>query len=139
MEDDQQALCDAVGQAIVAGDLDAVHALFAPWVRATLSPAQIAEQLDSAADGLEHPPVSWTADEGFAGLDDLRKPDSFGPPSKGLPKEVTAGNFRGWLCIQFAPAEDGQEDQNVCYDVWIAAVDQGGTLRVGYFEPWEAS
>ena len=38
-----------------------------------------------------------------------------------------------------APAEDVHEEQNVCYDVWLLAVEHDGALRIGYFEPWEAS
>jgi hypothetical protein len=139
MTDDQQALCDAVGQAIVARDLAAVHALFAPWLQTALTPDAIGAQLDAQMAGLAHPPASWSADEGLAELADLRTPDGYSPPTTGLPREITDANFRGWLSIQFRPDDAVEDEQNVCYDVWIAPVEPDGGLQIGYFEAAEAS
>jgi hypothetical protein len=75
----------------------------------------------------------------IVGLEDLREPDPYGPPSAALPDEITPLNFRRWLNIQLAPEPSVHEEQNVCYDVWLAAVDHDGALRVGYFEAWEPS
>jgi len=134
-----QALCDALGARLVARDFEGVHALLAPWLQSATSPAELRDAIDAAGEGLAHPPRSWTADEGLVGLEDLRKPDPYGPPSRPLPAEITPGNFRGWLSIQLAPEAAVHEEQNVCFDVWLVAVEHEGSLRVGYLEPWEAT
>jgi hypothetical protein len=138
MDSDSRSLCEALARAIVERDFDGAHALFAPWLRATVSPTDIQQTVDDRSAELPHPPHSWTTDEGLVGLDDLREPDPYGPPSRPLPDQITAGNFRGWFSIQLAPDPAVHDEQNVCYDVWLAAVEHDGALKVGYFEPWEA-
>lgn len=139
MDADSRSLCDAWAKAIIERDFDTAHALLAPWLRAAVSPAEIQQTIDDRNAELPHPPRSWTADEGLIGLDDLRVPDPFGPPSQPLPEQITPRNFRGWFSIQLVPDRSVHDEQNACYDVWLAAVEQDGLLRVGYFEPWEAT
>lgn len=139
MDSDCKALCDAFAQAIVERDFEEAHALLAPWLRSALSPGQIEQLVDAQNEGLQHRPASWQADEGVAGLDELRRPDPYGPPTRALPGEITRANFKGWLSIQLVPDSGVHEEQNVCYDVWLAAVDVEGSCLVGYFEPWEAT
>lgn len=133
------ALCDSLAACIVKRDFAGAQALLAPWLRATLSADDLEAMVDAAADGLAHPPHDWSADTGLAGLEDLREPDPYGPPSRPLPPEVTATNFRGWLSIQFAPAPAVHEEQNVCYDLWLVAVEHEGRVLAGYVEAAEAS
>jgi hypothetical protein len=132
-------LCDALARAIVERDFESARALLAPWLLATTTASAIQHAVDAQNEGLAHPPHSWTVDEGIVGLDDLREPDPYGPPSTALPDEITPVNFRGWFNIQFAPEPSVHEEQNVCYDVWLAAVEHDGALRVGHFEAWEAT
>jgi hypothetical protein len=139
MDSDCKELCDALGRAIVGRDFAAVHALLAPWLRAALGPGEIERLLDAQSEGLAHPPASWVAGEGLADLEELRRPDPFGPPTQALPPEITPASFRGWLHVQLVPDPAVHEEQNVCYDVWLVAVEHEGSCLVGYLEPWEAT
>jgi hypothetical protein len=138
MDDKSRALCDALARHIVDRNFGGAHALLAPWLRASMTPADIEQMCDEAGRGLPAP-QEWTLDEGFLEVDDLRSPDPYGPPSKAVSDQVTKENYRGWMCIQLKPTESAVDDPNVCYDVWLAVVDQNGAHAVAYFEPAEAS
>jgi hypothetical protein len=133
------ALCEHLARAVVARDFTGAQAVLAPWLRTTLGPAALEAHLDAANEGLTHPPHSWTIGEGLSELSDLRKPDPYSPPTKPLPREITDANFRGWLSIQFAPEPAVHDEQNICYDLWIVAVEHEGAVVAGYLEAWEAS
>ena len=139
MDKECAALCEKLADCIVKRDFKGAHALLAPWLRTALRPLEIQKMVDAANEGLEHPPHSWTIDEGMAELDELRKPDGFGPPSQALGKEITADNFRGWLSIQFIPEPAVHEEQNICCELWLAAVEHDGAVLAGYLEATEAS
>lgn len=139
MNDQCEALCEQLARCIVEKDFDGVHALLAPWLRDSISPTQIREMVDTVSEGLAHPPHTWTIDEGMAELADLRKPDGYGPPSQGISTEITDGNFRGWLSILFAPEPSVYEEQNVCYELWVVAIEHNGRVLAGYLEAAEAS
>lgn len=133
-----KALCEAVAACVVARDFAGVEALLAPWLRASLSAGEIERAIDRACEGLPAP-RAWSLDEGLAGLDELRTPDEFGPPSQGLPEAITAQSYRGWLCIQFRPDASAGDAPNACFDLWLAAVEIEGAHLVGYLEAWEAT
>jgi hypothetical protein len=139
MDGDCKELCEALARAIVARDFEAAHALFAPWLRAATDPGEIAGLVDAQNEGLPYPPASWSVGEGLASLEELHRPDPWGPPTRALPDEITPANFRGWFHVQLAPDAAVHEQQNVCFDVWLAAVSVEGSCLVGYFEPWEAT
>ncbi len=88
---------------------------------------------------MPHPPRIWTLDVGMADLDDLRNLTPYGPPSQAISEQTTVLNFRGWFCIQLAPEASVHEEQNVCYDLWIVAVEVGGSCLVGYVETAESA
>jgi hypothetical protein len=133
-----KTLCDTLARNIVARDFTGAHALLAPWLRTTMKPSDIERMVTEAGAGL---PVArgWTLDEGFLELKDLRKPDPYGPPSQAVSNEVSAQNYRGWLCIQFTPGGGEDDEANICFDLWIAAVEQNGACAVGYLEAAEPS
>jgi hypothetical protein len=139
MDRECTALCEKLADCIVKRDFEGAHALLAPWLHITLGPSEIQKMVDAANEGLTHPPHSWTIDEGMAELDDLRKPDGFGPPSQRIAKEITADNFRGWLNIQLIPKPSVHEEQNICYDLWLVAIEHNGAVLAGYLEATEAS
>lgn len=138
MESKCEALCEAPAKCVVAQDFDKAHALLAPWLRAAMKPSDIQRMVNDAGEGLPAP-RAWTLDEGLLDLEDLRKPDSFGPPSKPIPKEISEKNYKGWLCIQFTPGATDDDGPNVCFDLWLAAVEVGGANRVGYLEAAEST
>lgn len=138
MDSRTAALCDRLGQAIVNRDFGAAHACCAPWLRQELSPEDIEHMIDAVAEDLDYPADHWSADEGLADLEDLREPDPYGPPSQRLAREITDDNFRGWISIQFVPADEHHDEQNVCFDLWLVAVEDDGELYAGYLEAAEA-
>jgi hypothetical protein len=103
MDSKCRELCDTLAKHIVDRDFERAHALLAPWLRATTQPSDIERMVDEAGDGLPSP-SEWTLDMGLLEVDDLRKPDPYGPPSKPVGNEISKENYRGWLCIQFAPS-----------------------------------
>jgi hypothetical protein len=133
-----EALCEALAKHIVAQDFGSVHALLAPWLQTATKPADLQRLINEASEGLPSP-GAWTLDQGFLELGDLRNPDSFGPPSKPVPKEISKTNYKGWLCIQFTPGAAANEEANVCFDLWLAAVEVNGVHCVGYMEAAEST
>src|SRR5687767_14615558 len=109
MDSQCEALCEALAKHIVAKDFARAHALLAPWLRAEMKPSDIQKMINDAGEGLPAP-AAWTLDEGLAELEDLRKPNEFGPPSQPVSNEISDKNFKGWLCIQFTPEAAGDDD-----------------------------
>lgn len=137
MDSRTAALCDKLGEAIVNRDFVAAHACCAPWLQGQLSPEDIEHMIDAVLEGLEYPPDHWSADEGLADLADLREPDPYSPPTGRLAGEITEDNFRGWCSIQFVPADEHHDEQNVCFDLWLVAVEHDGEVLAGYLEAAE--
>lgn len=138
MDDRSRALADRLGAEVVAGRFDAVAPLLAPWLQSATTPAALRERCSAALGDLP-PPVSWTVDENPSDLATLRQVGPYGPPSAAIPSEITEGNFRDWICLQFQPDPDNEEGFNVCYDLWVAVVEVEGAFLIGYLEPWEAT
>lgn len=138
MSKSAEELCNALGKFIVDRDFAGAYTLLAPWYRPALSAAEIERMVDAQNEGLEHPPHSWTVGEGMVGLEELRKPDPYGPPTKALPKQITDDNFRAWMQVQFAPDPSVHEVQNINYDVWVIVIENGGDFQIGYLEAGEA-
>jgi hypothetical protein len=130
-------LCNALGKCVVERNFTAAQPLFAPWLRATLSPATLQRMVDAQNEELEHPPCAWSLGEGILTVADLRTPDPYGPPSQPIAREITQENFRGWLRIQFVPDPEVHDEQNVCFDLWLVAVQVGDAVLAGYVEATE--
>jgi hypothetical protein len=138
MDTKARAMCDALAKHIVDRRFADAHGLLASWLRDTMTPDDLQRMVDAANEGLPAPRV-WTIDEGFLGVDDLREADPYGPPSEPVSPKVTAENFRGWLCIQFKPEGSEDDATNVCFDLWLAAVEDQGVCLAGFVEAAEAS
>jgi hypothetical protein len=138
MDSKAQALCDALAKHIVDRRFKDAHALLSSWVSEAMTPDDLQRMVDAANEGLPAP-RAWTVDEGFLGVDDLREADPYGPPSEPVSPNVTAENFRGWLCIQFKPEAAEDDAANVCFDLWLAAVEENGVCRAAYVEAAEVS
>jgi hypothetical protein len=132
------ALANAVGKHVVNREFPDLLDLFAPWLAELFSSADLEDMLDAAGDGLPAP-ASFTVDEGSMGLEELRTPSDYGPPSRPLSDLITEASFRGWISIQFAPDPKHFDECNVCYDVWMVLVEHEGEMLIGYFEAAEAS
>lgn len=138
MDEPSRVLGSTIAQHIVARDFPAARALFAPWFQESMTAEDLERMIDEANEGLA-PPVTWTLDENPMDLASLREVDGFGPPSKPFAPEITDANYRGWICVQFQPDPENEEGFDVCFDLWLAAVDHQGVHRVGYLEAWEAT
>ena len=138
MNEQCRALADAIGRLVVERDFDAIRARMAPWAASSMDAAAIEQMIDAACEGLA-PPVSWSVDESPMDVEGLREPDGYGPPSTAFSPAITPANYRGWLCVQFQPDPDNPDGFNVCFDLWMAAVELDGDLRIGYLEAAEAS
>jgi hypothetical protein len=136
MDSNCEALCEALAQHVVAKDFDKAHVLLAPWLRSAMKPSEIQKMVHDAGEGLPYP-TAWTLDEGLAELEDLRKPNEYGPPSTAVSNEISEKNYRGWLCIQFTPGATDDDGPNACFDLWLAVVEIGGVHCVGYIEAAE--
>ncbi len=123
-----------LGQAITTNDFDAAHALLAPWLQRQMTPSDLADRL-AVPSGVPQP-TRFSLDANRSTYEQLRNPEGFPPRSEPFHPELTADNFRLWMCIELMPAEDSEWD--ACYDLWLAAVDVNGRLAVGYLEPSEA-
>ena len=113
-------------------DFAGAHALLAPWVQATMSPADVERMMDEACGDLP-PPREWSLDSGFMEVDELRTASEFGPPSQPIAADVTAENYRGWHCIEFKPGEN-DDDFDARFDLWVVAVETPAGLRIGFLE-----
>jgi hypothetical protein len=132
-----KALANAVGKHVVDREFADLLDLFAPWLGADFSAADLEDMIDASNDGLP-PPATFEVDEGMVDFEELSTPSDFGPPTRPLPTQITAANFKGWISVQFAPDPKHHEECNVCFDVWMAFVEHEGELLVGYFEAAEA-
>ena len=139
MEDAHREFAGRFGDAILARDYEAAHALLAPWLRRELTPeglrevieARLREMMEYAGcDELTYP-VGYDVDGNSSTVDDLREERSWAPP-RPIPDEVTAENFRKWACIQFLADDD--VDIDAWFDLWMIMVESDGRYGVGYFE-----
>jgi hypothetical protein len=137
MDDKTKALAVQVGKHVVDRDFPSLLDCFAPWLAEQLSAADLEDMLGAALADLPAP-ADFSVDEGMADLEELQTPGDFGPPTRPLPAEITAANFKGWISVQFTPDPKHFEECNVCYDVWMVVVEHEGERLVGYFEAAEA-
>ena len=153
---------DRFAQAIVARDYQAAHSMLAAWLQKTITPAKLQEMIEKEvgevceAAELEELayPETWEIDGNHSTIADLRDPRSYvstrnsgwlgegrsysgtGDLAKPIADEVTEENFRKWMCIQFMPSEEAQDDLDIdaFLDFWMAVVEVNGQFKIGYFE-----
>jgi hypothetical protein len=163
MEDAYKQFAAEFAAAVCAKDYQAAQGMLAPWLQQTIAPAKLQEMIEREirevceAAELEEPayPEAWDIDGNSSTLESLRDPSSFistrnsgwlhgegqgysgaGDIVKPIAADVTAENFRQWLCIQFMPNEDAQGDLDIdaFVDFWMALVEVNGQYKIGYFE-----
>jgi hypothetical protein len=79
-------------------------------------------------------PAEFTLDGNSCTLADL-EPTDFGLPSQALPAKINDNNFRKWMVIEFQPDPEQETGYDACLDLWMAVVDVGGEMKIGYYEP----
>jgi hypothetical protein len=147
MDDEVRAFGTDLGRKALARDWPAVRAMLAPWLRSRYTVEAVqsffedeyrATLSENSIDGLRHPeyPEPELGGNGFTKATQLREPISFeGGKVRDVPAEVTDGNVRWWLKMQLTCSDDQMDELGFDYfcEVWMAVVETGEGLRVGYW------
>ncbi len=147
MDDDVRAFGEDLGRKALARDWAGVHALLAPWLRATTTPDDIRAFFENAyretltANGIEelhypeYPEPSLDGNS-FMNATELRKPISWaGGRVRAVPPEVTDGNVRYWMSLKLQCSDEQMESLDFDHfcEAWLSVVDTPEGLRVGYW------
>jgi hypothetical protein len=136
------------GNAIVAKDGARTHAMLAPWLQARQGPGALHELLlkgirayaDEQWDGAQlqfFETFTVDGNDSFTGEDIERLKAEPTGEFPDMAQEVTPANFRAWMVLSLAGPED-DEPVNAVADLWLAVVEVGGELRVGYYRLLDA-
>jgi len=136
MEKAVEEMAGQFAQRIIRREYDSARDLLAPWLRDTVSAAQLEAMVGEAHKDLP-PPGDFELDSNSCGLEDLEV-DEFSPPTRPLPAEITEQNFRQWMVIQFKPDPASDSPYNASFDLWMAVVELGGAAKIGYMEAADA-
>jgi hypothetical protein len=126
---------DVAGQfarRIIQKDYESARELLAPWLRDTVTAAQLESMVHEHCKDLPAP-AEFEVDSNSCGLEDLTV-DANSPPTRSLPPEITPQNYRQWMVIQLKPAADDDSGYDACFDLWIALVEVDGAPKIGYLE-----
>jgi uncharacterized protein (DUF934 family) len=147
MDDDVRAFGTELGRKALARDWAGVHAMLAPWLRASWPVDRVQRFFEdeyrialeaNGAEGLHYPeyPEPQLDGNGFTKATQLREPISFaGGKVRDVPVEVTDDNVRYWMKVQLQCSDEQMERlgfDSFC-EVWMAVVQTGEGLRVGYW------
>jgi hypothetical protein len=163
MEEAYKQFADAFAKAVVAKDYHTAHSMLADWLKPSLTPARLQEMVEreiretcEAAELEEMAyPDHWEVDGNSSTLEDLKELRAYpsarnsgwlgaqkaevsinGDLVKAIADEFTADQFRKWLCIQFMPNPEAQDDLDIdaFFDFWMALAEVHGEFKIGYFE-----
>ena len=142
MREEYTEFAEKFARTIVEEDFEAAHALFAPWLRAEISPAGFRAEIEK---WLREMNEIWEIDElifpddfsvshNSSTLESLKADPGWRAPRR-ISESVTDENFRGWMVIHFMPDEaDERVELDGWFDFWFILVETGGELRIGFFE-----
>jgi hypothetical protein len=129
---------------IVARDFAGAHGALAPWLRAEVSPDDLAATIDAevqltreaCGESDECKPETYEIDWNSISLASLKEHRSVAPlPS--VSDEITDDNFRNWVCVQLMPSEEGVWELDAFVDMWLMVVALDTGYAVGYYEMLE--
>jgi hypothetical protein len=147
VDDDVRVFGTDLGRKALGREWPAVHALLAPWLRASWTIEQVRQFFEdeyratvdaNGAEGTHYPeyPEPGLDGNGFTKATQLREPISFaGGKVRNVAPEVTDDNVRYWLKLQLQCSDAQMEKlgfDSFC-EVWMAVVDTAEGLRVGYW------
>jgi hypothetical protein len=132
MEKAFEEVADQFAQKIVSGEFEPAREYLAPWLRNSISAAQLETIIREGHKELP-PPAQFDIDGNSCGLEDLEV-DEHSPPTRPLPPEITDQNYRKWMVIQFKPDPEQETGYDACFDLWMALVEVDGALKIGYLE-----
>jgi hypothetical protein len=147
MDEDVRAFGTELGRRALARDWPAVHAMLAPWLRASWSVDKVQRFFEdeyratlqaNGAQGLRYPgyPEPELDGNGFTKATQLREPISFaGGKRRDVPAEVTDDNVRYWMKLRLQSSDEQMDELGFdCFcEVWMAVVETAEGLRVGYW------
>lgn len=133
MEDSFKELGGRFARSVIDQDFPSACACLAPWLEKDFSPARLKAILEPRYEGMPAP-AEFSVDGNSCTLADL-EPTDFGAPSQALPSEINDANYRKWMVIEFKPNPEEETGFDACLDLWMAVVEVGGAMKIGYFEP----
>jgi hypothetical protein len=141
MEERYRAFGEKFSAAIIAQDYANAHRMFAPWLQKKVSAEALRDSVEQQVSamceewGVEeeiHPSECGVDGNAAMKVAHLREPD-WDDSIPDVPAEVTDQNFRYWMSLQFMPKE-GTVEFDAFFDLWLALVENGGALQVGYYK-----
>lgn len=163
METEYKQFADRFAQAVTTRDYDTAHAMLADWLQPTVTADRLREMIEKEirevceANEIEEDvyPDAWDVDGNSSTLESLREEHSYisarnsgwageersgfsanGDLRKPIAEEFTTEQFRKWICIEFMPNEEAQQELGIdaFLDFWMALAEINGEYRIGYFE-----
>lgn len=141
--------------AIIIHDYHTVESQLAPWLRSAL-PAGGMRKFVRLVRGDAEPPTDFAITplededaasmreqvEDVSGVEENRALAMMdgsvaedGAPTFPVPDELTDDNIRGVYRLEFQPAEESDADVDFSFALYVAVVEDGRDLRIGYLEP----
>jgi len=147
MDDEVRAFGTELGRKALERGWAGVHSMLAPWLRVSWSVERVQRFFEdefratleaNGAEGVHYPeyPEPQLDGNGFTKATQLREPISFANGKvRDVPIEVTDDNVRYWMKLQLQCSDEQMDDlgfDSFC-EVWMAVVETGEGLRVGYW------
>lgn len=147
MQDDIREFGMNLGHRTLARDWAGVHALLAPWLQRSMDIDAVGRFFedeyrlilkDSGIETMHCPeyPDPELGGNAHTNATSLREPMSFKPGYiRPVAPEVTDANFRYWLMMRLQCSDEQMADLDFDHfaEVWMAVVETGDGLRVGYW------
>jgi hypothetical protein len=147
MQDNVRGFGLDLGHKVLARDWIGVHGLLAPWLQQSIGVDAVSGFFedeyrrtlkDNGVEEIHYPqyPDPELGGNDHANATALRAPMSFKPGCiRPVAPEVTDTNFRYWLMMRLQCSDEqmAQLDFDHFAEVWMAVVDSGDGLRVGYW------
>jgi hypothetical protein len=163
MKAEYKQFADTFAQAVTTRDYDKAHTMLADWLQPTVSAAKLQQMIEKEirevceANEIEEDvyPDDWQVDGNSTTLESLREEHSYisvrnsawlgeqrgnfstdGDIAKPIAEEFTSEQFRKWMCIEFMPNSEAQDELGIdaYLDFWMALAEVNGEYRIGYFE-----
>jgi hypothetical protein len=147
MQDSIREFGTDLGHKALARDWAGVHGLLAPWLQRSTDVDGVRRFFedqyrltlqDSGIEAMHYPenPDPEVDGNDFTNATSLREPMSFKPGYvRPIAPEVTDENFRYWMVMRLQCSDEQmrQLDFDQFAEVWMAVVETGEGLRVGYW------
>lgn len=149
LEETYNEFAHQFAEAILTRDYSSAHQMLASWLQSAVPPARLQQlietELREVADAAEleemRYPVAYHVGENPLSYEEWREVDARSREYDGarrcvpqIPAQITQENYRKRLVVEFTPGEEEEIDVDAWLDFWMILVEEGGKLRIGYFE-----